>query len=78
MEIGRLHFVWPQLSLSRQSRGFAIVADPPRINWSPVQGMCFTLTLYYPAKAKPFIMHIESCARSDYLFNQPLLPEFKV
>lgn len=35
VEIGKLDFVWPQLTLSRQSRGFAIVADPPRINWSP-------------------------------------------
>lgn len=34
VEIGRLDFVWPQLSLSRQSRGFAIVCDPPQINWT--------------------------------------------
>ena len=39
MEIGRLDFVWPQLSLSRQSRGFAIVYDPPRINWAHEKGL---------------------------------------
>lgn len=34
VEIGRLDYVWPQLSLPGQSKGFAIVDDPPRINWS--------------------------------------------
>lgn len=34
VEIGRLDFVWPQLSLARESRGFAIVNDPPRITWA--------------------------------------------
>lgn len=35
VEIGRLDFVWPQLPLRGQSRGFAIVDDSPRICWSP-------------------------------------------
>ena len=43
MEIGRLDFVWPQLSLSRQSRGFAVVCDPPQINWTRERGLSFFL-----------------------------------
>lgn len=34
-----MDFVWPQLSLARESRGFAIVNDPPRITWTHAEGL---------------------------------------
>ena len=31
VEVGNLHYVWPQLSLAREAQSFAIVSDPPNL-----------------------------------------------
>ena len=33
VEIGQLHFIWPQFSSPKAAPGFGIVADPPKIIW---------------------------------------------
>ena len=53
VEIGKLDFVWPKLSLSRESRGFAIVADPPRIRWSHDKGMWYIVGTYSLGPSRP-------------------------
>ena len=38
VEIGKLNYVWPQLSLRREASNFAIVSDPPKIAWTQEHG----------------------------------------